>query len=124
MANIFSDNFYEKRKTRDFCIVSRSVTLSSILSLIGLTWAFGFRICPNPATVQLAKANGYDTVFLELEHSVRAKRDANSLCTTALLAGVTPFVRVPYQRGDGYVQGILDGSAMGVVFPHISTAGT
>ncbi|KGO75807.1 Pyruvate/Phosphoenolpyruvate kinase [Penicillium italicum] len=45
------------------------------------------------------------------------------ICTAALLIDITPFVRVPYQCGNGFVQRVLDGGAMGVVFPHIHNKG-
>lgn len=45
------------------------------------------------------------------------------LCTTGILAGITPFVRVPYRCGDGFVQRVLDAGAMGVVFPHVKDKG-
>jgi len=73
--------------------------------------------------VLLAKATGYDSVFIDLEHSTISIKDASMLCTAALLSQITPFVRVPYQCGNGFVQRVLDGGAMGVVFPHINTVG-
>jgi 2-keto-3-deoxy-L-rhamnonate aldolase RhmA len=48
--------------------------------------------------------------------------DASNLCITALSSNITPFVRVPFQCGDGYVQKILDGGAMGIIFPHVDSA--
>jgi len=72
----------------------------------------------------MAAAAGFDALFIDLEHSALSVNDASQLCTTGLLAGVTPFVRVPYQCGDGMIQRVLDGGAMGVVFPHVSTRGT
>jgi 2-keto-3-deoxy-L-rhamnonate aldolase RhmA len=74
--------------------------------------------------VILAKTAGYDTIFIDLEHSSLSISDASALCSASLLAGITPFVRVPYQCGNGYVQQVLDGGAMGIVFPHVSTVGT
>lgn len=35
---------------------------------------------------------------------------------------MTPFARVPYQCGMGFVQQLLDAGAMGIIFPHIHTA--
>jgi len=70
--------------------------------------------------VQIAQKAGFEALFIDLEHSTLSINDASQLCTTALLAGVTPFVRVPYQCGDGLVQRVLDGGAMGVIFPHVS----
>jgi 2-keto-3-deoxy-L-rhamnonate aldolase RhmA len=71
--------------------------------------------------VLLARAAGYDSVFIDLEHSALEVQDANTLCTTALLAGVTPYVRVPHNCGSGFVQRVLDGGAVGVVYPHINS---
>jgi 2-keto-3-deoxy-L-rhamnonate aldolase RhmA len=49
--------------------------------------------------------------------------EAANLCHVGLLAGITPFVRVPHQCGNGFVQRVLDGGAMGVIFPHVESAG-
>jgi 2-keto-3-deoxy-L-rhamnonate aldolase RhmA len=73
--------------------------------------------------VQLARAAGYDSVFIDLEHSILSQKNASRLCSSSLLSGITPFVRVPHQCGSGYVQRVLDGGAMGIVFPHINTVG-
>lgn len=73
--------------------------------------------------VPLAKAAGYDSIFVDLEHSVLSEKDASRLCSAALSAGVTPFVRVPYQCGQDSVQRVLDGGALGIVFSHISSVG-
>ena len=69
--------------------------------------------------VQLAANSGYDALFIDLEHSTLSLNDASLLCMAGLGSGITPFVRVPYQCGDGFVQRVLDGGAMGVIFPHI-----
>jgi len=86
-----------------------------------LCTALGVKLVSNSEIVLLAKAAGYDTIFIDLEHSTFSTEDAHRLCSAALLSGITPFVRVPYQCGNGEVQRVLDGGAMGVVFPHIST---
>jgi hypothetical protein len=71
--------------------------------------------------VQLAKNAGYDSVFIELEHSTLSIDDASNLSGAALSIGITPFVRVPYQCGNGFVQKVMDAGAMGVIFPHVSS---
>ncbi|KAI0198962.1 Pyruvate/Phosphoenolpyruvate kinase-like domain-containing protein [Astrocystis sublimbata] len=83
--------------------------------------AFGIRLVKDTQVVQLAKNAGFDALFIEMEHSNFSLEDTGSLCRTALQIGITPFVRVPYQCGDGFVQRALDGGAMGVIFPHIHT---
>ena len=96
--------------------------LESCTSSSRLCKLLGIRFVTSPAIVQLAARAGFDALFIELEHSVLDERDASVLCTTALLSKITPFVRVPYQCGDGFVQRILDCGAMGIIFPHVSCA--
>ncbi|RYN15663.1 hypothetical protein AA0112_g12619 [Alternaria arborescens] len=90
-------------------------------SIGGLCTAMGIRMVTDPQVVDIATNAGYHSLFIDLEHSALDIRDANRLCLAGLCNGITPFVRVPYQCGDGFVQRILDGGAMGVVFPHIHT---
>ncbi|KIW91236.1 uncharacterized protein Z519_08132 [Cladophialophora bantiana CBS 173.52] len=103
MATIFPNNLYRLRQAGSLCK------------------AFGIKLTPSGSVVQIAASAGFDALFIDLEHSTLSTNDASQLCTTGLLAGITPFVRVPYQCGDGFVQRVLDGGAMGVVFPHVST---
>ena len=84
---------------------------------------FGVRLVTNTQVVQLAKNAGFDSLFIDLEHSTLSIDNASSLSRAGLLMGLTPFVRVPHQCGNGYVQKVLDGGAMGVVFPHVQSAG-
>ncbi len=74
----------------------------------------------NPQIVQPASNAGFDALFLSI-WNIRplSIQDASTLCIAGLQTGITPFVRVPYQCGNGFVQRVLDGGAMGVVFPHI-----
>ncbi|KAI0870622.1 Pyruvate/Phosphoenolpyruvate kinase-like domain-containing protein [Hypoxylon argillaceum] len=81
--------------------------------------AFGIKLNSNPQVVQLAKNAGFDSLFIDLEHSTLSISDASKLSCAGILGGTTPFVRVPYKCGDGFVQRVLDGGAMGVMFPHI-----
>ncbi|KAE9382228.1 Pyruvate/Phosphoenolpyruvate kinase [Stipitochalara longipes BDJ] len=86
-----------------------------------LCTAVGIKVVTSNEVIHLAKAAGYDSVFIDLEHSTFSIKNVSRLCSTALLSKITPFVRVPYRCGDGFVQRVLDGGAMGIVFPHIST---
>lgn len=85
---------------------------------------FGIRLITNTGVVQLAQNAGFDALFIELVHSSLSIEEANQLCMAALSIGITPFVRVPYQCGYDFIQRVLDGGAMGVVFPHIHSRGT
>ncbi|KAK1976395.1 HpcH/HpaI aldolase [Colletotrichum cereale] len=79
----------------------------------------GIRLVTNTQIVHLAANGGFDALFIDLEHSTLSVQDASSHCTVGLQLGITPFVRVPSQCGNGFVQKVLDGGAMGVIFPHI-----
>lgn len=81
------------------------------------------RLITNSQVVQLAKNAGFDSLFIDLEHSSLSIDDASKLCCAGLAAGITPFVRVPHQSGNGYVQKVLNGGATGVIFPHVQSAG-
>jgi 2-keto-3-deoxy-L-rhamnonate aldolase RhmA len=72
----------------------------------------------------IAKTAGYDSLFIDMEHTTMSLKDVAALSATALGVGITPFVRVPWQSGHGFVQRVLDAGAMGVIYPHISSVGT
>lgn len=78
---------------------------------------------PSALVVQMAQMAGFDALFIDMEHSTLSLHETSEICTAALLAEVTPFVRVPHQCGNGLIQKVLDGGAMGVIFPHIDTKG-
>ncbi|KAF7547906.1 hypothetical protein G7Z17_g7401 [Cylindrodendrum hubeiense] len=84
--------------------------------------SFGIKVSPNAQIVQVARHAGFDSLFIDLEHAWLTLAEASNLCNVGHLAGITPFVRVPHQCGNGFVQRVLDGGAMGVVFPHIQNA--
>ncbi|KAL6798256.1 Pyruvate/Phosphoenolpyruvate kinase-like domain-containing protein [Trichoderma sp. SZMC 28012] len=85
--------------------------------------AFGIRLVNNPQIVQLARNAGFDCLFIDLEHSTLSIDDSSRLCIAGLNTGITPFVRVPHQCGNGFVQRVQDGGAMGIIFPHIHDKG-
>ncbi|KAJ5238019.1 hypothetical protein N7489_008110 [Penicillium chrysogenum] len=84
--------------------------------------AFGIKVSPHTHIVQLAKNAGFESLFIDLEHAWLSLDQTTSLCHVGLLAGISPFVRVPHKCGNGFVQRVLDGGAMGVIFPHIHSA--
>ncbi|KAL2068393.1 hypothetical protein VTL71DRAFT_16491 [Oculimacula yallundae] len=83
--------------------------------------ALGIKLIPTSEIVSIAKSAGYDSLFIDLEHSSFSLSQASQLCAAGIMSGITPFVRVPHHCGNGFVQRVLDGGAMGVVFPHISS---
>ncbi|CAL5867189.1 uncharacterized protein PFLUO_LOCUS1401 [Penicillium psychrofluorescens] len=85
--------------------------------------AFGIKITSNGQVVALARNAGFGSLFIDMEHGWLSQEQVNALCQFGLLTGVTPFVRVPHQCGNGFVQKVLDGGAMGIIFPHIHSRG-
>lgn len=84
--------------------------------------SFGIKLSTSTHVVESAYNAGFDSLFIDLEHAWLSLSSTATLCHAGLLAGITPFVRVPYQCGNGFVQRVLDGGAMGVIFPHIHSA--
>ncbi|KAH6989080.1 HpcH/HpaI aldolase [Ilyonectria sp. MPI-CAGE-AT-0026] len=95
--------------------------LLSLASQGKICTAFGIKIIPGGEIVQIAKSAGYDSLFIDLEHTTLTIRDAGQLCLVANSAGITPFVRVPHECGLGFMQKVLDAGAMGIIVPHIHT---
>src|SRR3974390_2332957 len=68
---------------------------------------------------RLAKTAGFDSLYVDMEHSSFSLETTSQICMAALAAGVTPLVRVP---GVAAVPRILDGGALGIIAPHVRTA--
>jgi 2-keto-3-deoxy-L-rhamnonate aldolase RhmA len=69
----------------------------------------------------MAKAAGFDFIFIDREHSTIEMSRAGEICTAALAQGVTPIVRVPGPEPHHCVP-LLDCGAQGIVVPHVQTA--
>lgn len=68
----------------------------------------------------LAEELGYDWLFIDMEHGTLDLDTVAQICVAALPTGVTPIVRVP-SEDHFHASRVLDGGAMGVIVPHIST---
>jgi 4-hydroxy-2-oxoheptanedioate aldolase len=68
---------------------------------------------------RIAKTAGFDSLYVDMEHSSFSLETMGQICMAALEAGVTPFVRVP---GVADVQRILDAGALGIIAPHVENA--
>src|SRR6202051_3173233 len=65
---------------------------------------------------RIAKTAGFDSLYVDMEHSSFSLESTSQICIAALEAGITPFVRVP---GVADVQRILDAGALGIIAPHV-----
>jgi len=70
---------------------------------------------------RIARTSGFDTLYVDLEHSAFSIDTCSQICQAALEAGITPLVRVP-SHGPEYVARVLDGGAQGVIAPHVRSA--
>jgi 4-hydroxy-2-oxoheptanedioate aldolase len=68
---------------------------------------------------RIAKSAGFDSLYVDMEHSSFSLETTSQICIAALEMGVTPFVRVP---GVVDVQRILDAGALGIIAPHVQSA--
>jgi 4-hydroxy-2-oxoheptanedioate aldolase len=71
---------------------------------------------------RIARTAGFDSLYVDLEHSSFSLETCGQICMAALEAGIAPFVRVPANTPD-YVTRVLEGGALGVIAPHIRSAG-
>src|SRR5262245_18043701 len=80
------------------------------------------RLVPGNEIVRIAKTAGFDTIYVDLEHSSFSIDTASQLSTMALEAGIPALVRVPSNPPD-YNSRVLDGGALGVIAPGVRSAG-
>jgi 2-keto-3-deoxy-L-rhamnonate aldolase RhmA len=79
------------------------------------------RLVPGVEIVPIAKAAGFDSLYIDLEHSSFSLHTASQICIMALEAGIPAFVRVPANTPD-YIARVLDGGALGVIAPGVRSA--
>ena len=86
-----------------------------------LSLAMVVRFSRSVDVVAMAKAAGFHALYVDLEHAPLSLDQTSQICLAAQWAGVTPLVRVPAGRPD-MIGSALDGGALGVIVPHVSTA--
>lgn len=79
------------------------------------------RLVRSVEIARIARTAGFDSLYVDLEHSSFSLETASQICIAALEAGIAPFVRVPALTPD-YVSRVLDGGALGVISPHVRSA--
>jgi 2-keto-3-deoxy-L-rhamnonate aldolase RhmA len=85
-----------------------------------LSIGFGVHHLRTVATPALAKAAGYDWLFIDMEHGAFSIQEATQLCLAALPVGIAPIVRVCTDALDEGTRA-LDNGAQGIVVPHVDT---
>jgi len=81
---------------------------------------FGLFHLRGNAAPMLAKASGFDWLFVDTEHGAFSVQDVAQLCMAALPTGITPIVRVCADALDEATRA-LDNGAQGIIIPHVDT---
>ncbi len=71
----------------------------------------------------IAHTAGFDSVYIDMEHSSFPLEAAGQICLACNHLGVTPLVRVP-GPDPAFIARVLDSGAMGVIIPDVQTADT
>ena len=79
------------------------------------------RLVTGVEIVRIAKSAGFDSLYVDLEHSSFSMQTASQICIMALEAGIPAFVRVPANTPE-YISRVLDGGALGVIAPDVRSA--
>jgi 2-keto-3-deoxy-L-rhamnonate aldolase RhmA len=100
-----------------------AVLASDVLSRIrggGLTLGLGVHHLRGSAVPLLAKAAGYDWLFIDSEHGTISTQEISQICIASLPNGIAPIVRICADALDEGTRA-LDNGALGIVVPHVDT---
>jgi 4-hydroxy-2-oxoheptanedioate aldolase len=103
ISDILRNNVKEKLK-RDEVVASMTVRLVRTIEI-----------------ARIARTAGFDSLYVDLEHSSFSLETCGQICMAAVEAGIAPFVRVPANRPD-YIARVLEGGALGIIAPHVRSA--
>jgi 4-hydroxy-2-oxoheptanedioate aldolase len=103
IGDILRNNVKEKLK-RDEVVASMTV-----------------RLVRTPEIARITSTAGFDTLYVDMEHSTISLEACAAICMAALEAGIAPFVRVPANTPD-HIARVLEGGALGIIAPHVHSA--
>jgi 2-keto-3-deoxy-L-rhamnonate aldolase RhmA len=86
-----------------------------------LVLCMGLRQARTADIPMIAAQAGFDSIYVDMEHSPVSLETVSTLCAGALGAGITPIVRPPGHGAD-WISRVLDGGAQGLLVPHVSNA--
>ena len=69
----------------------------------------------------IAYTAGFDSIYIDMEHSSFPLDAAGHICMACIGLGVTPFVRVPSLDAH-FIARVLDAGALGIVAPSVQSA--
>ena len=79
------------------------------------------RLVKGGEVAQIAKTAGFDSIYIDLEHSSFSMETTSAICHMALAIDLPAFVRVPSNTPE-WISRVLDSGALGVIAPHIESA--
>jgi 2-keto-3-deoxy-L-rhamnonate aldolase RhmA len=85
----------------------------------GLVLVMNLRLARTVDIAMVAKAGGYDAIYVDMEHSPYSIDTTATICAAAIGVGITPLVRVPSHDAH-WSSRVLDGGAQGVIVPHVN----
>ena len=103
ISDILRNNVKEKLE-RDEVVASMTVRLIRTIEI-----------------ARIARTAGFDSLYVDLEHSSFSLETCGQICMAAVEAGIAPFVRVPANTPD-YIARVLEGGALGIIAPHVRSA--
>src|SRR6185436_7087469 len=77
------------------------------------------RLSRSVEIAQVAATAGFDSLYIDLEHSSLSLETTSQICSAALTCGIAPLVRVAQVE---LIQRVLDGGALGVIAPDVRNA--
>jgi 4-hydroxy-2-oxoheptanedioate aldolase len=84
-------------------------------------FSMSVRLVRSIEIASIALTAGFDSIYIDLEHSSFSLDTTGQICMACLPLGVAPFVRVP--GGDPHVVArVLDAGALGIIAPHVHSA--
>ena len=85
-----------------------------------LVLCMNLRLARSVDIAMVAKAGGYDALYVDMQHAPYSIETTATICAAALGIGITPLVRVP-SHDPQWMSRVLDGGAQGVILPDVNT---
>jgi 4-hydroxy-2-oxoheptanedioate aldolase len=79
------------------------------------------RLTGSVEIARIAHTGGFDTFYVDMQHSSFSFETCGQICVAALQVGIAPFVRVAANTPD-HISRVLDAGALGIIAPNIHSA--
>ena len=95
--------------------------VKELMARDGVVASMTVRLVRTPEIAFLAKAAGFDTLYVDMKHNNFSLESTSQICMAALTVGVTPLVRLASNNPDE-ISRVLDAGALGVIAPQVRSA--